>query len=252
MKKNIFQRAFIRAVSKMYEINNKSKQLIGGQFPDYNLWNFQYLSTVTHVKYLENKLSSFRGTILDVGCGSKPYKKFINAERYIGVDVVDLPDVDCKMRDNKYIPYDDNYFDAIISTQVIEHIEDLDTVITEIKRVAKTDATILISLPFMFQEHGAPEDYRRFTKFGIKGYLSQWDFEIIELTTLGGIGSYIVVGLACWFEFQNDDIIIIIRFLTLPLYLMLMPILNFIGIILDKWDTTDSFYTSVVCLLKKT
>jgi SAM-dependent methyltransferase len=199
---------------------------------------------------LTKKISAFEGLILDVGCGNKPYESFTKAEKYIGIDVIDAPEVDYLMIDNKYIPFEDSYFDAVISTQVIEHIQDLDTVIHEIKRAAKPDAKILISLPFMFQQHGAPEDYRRFTKFGIKNYLSQFDFDIIEITTLGGIGTYLIVGLVCWLEFQSGSIYVLVRFVSIPLYLFLMPVLNIIGIILNKLDTTDSFYTSVVCLAK--
>jgi SAM-dependent methyltransferase len=247
----LFKKISIRTIDFMYKKNNFIKTKIAGQFPNYSLWSFLYLSTIKHNKAVKEYSPLFKGIILDVGCGSKPYKNFAtNAEKYIGVDVIDDPEVDQKMIENKYIPFDDNYFDAVISTQAIEHIQDLDTVLKEIKRVAKHESLIFISLPFMFQEHGAPHDYRRFTKFGLKSYLSQFNFDIIEVNTIGGIGSYLIVSLMSWIEFQYTDTMIILRFIMLPLYLIVMPILNLLGLYLDRIDKTDSFYTSVYCLAK--
>jgi len=45
------------------------------------------------------------------------------------------------------IPFLDNYFDCVISLSVIEHLEDMDKALSELKRVAKADGDIIIGFP---------------------------------------------------------------------------------------------------------
>ena len=45
---------------------------------------------------------------------------------------------------NEQIPYPDNYFECIVSDQLIEHLAQPDTFIKEIKRVANKNCTIII------------------------------------------------------------------------------------------------------------
>ena len=143
------------------------KTIIGGINPFFNIFHFQYLAVYQLNNFIKKNLSSMEGTVLDLGCGKKPYSRFYDSSKWLGVDISKDTYADKLMLDNKYIPYEDSSFDLVFSTNVIEHIEDLDTVILEIQRVLKDDGKILISIPFLFNNHSAPYDYRRYTKEGL-------------------------------------------------------------------------------------
>ena len=110
-----------------------------------------------------------KGALLDFGCGTKPYKKlFINVDSYIGVDykiegreesqkTVDF------FYDGKTIPFNDKEFDSILSTEVLEHVFNVEDILFEFNRVLKINGHALITTPFMWEEHEMPYDFARFT-----------------------------------------------------------------------------------------
>lgn len=119
-------------------------------------------------------LSYSSGSLLDVGCGSKPYLSlFTHCENYIGIDVEGSGHDHTQSKINKFfngtdIPFPDNCFDAIICTEVLEHCIDPIKLISEIHRVMKPGSTCAISVPFMWPEHEMPYDFRRYNLNGIR------------------------------------------------------------------------------------
>jgi SAM-dependent methyltransferase len=78
--------------------------------------------------------------VLDFGCSKKPYKylfdKYEHIEQYIGVDVYDGEYVDV-VYDGDILPFEDEYFDLVFSSSVLEHVEDLDNSLYELARVTR-------------------------------------------------------------------------------------------------------------------
>lgn len=125
------------------------------------------------------------GKTLDVGCGIKPYKKYFNSNEYIGVDVKTTMhnsenNIDI-FYDGKTMPFKDEQFDSVVTNQVLEHVFYPDLFLSEIYRVLKIDGYLLITVPFVWDEHEQPYDYARYSSFGIKYLLNKYGFEIIEL-----------------------------------------------------------------------
>jgi SAM-dependent methyltransferase len=123
-------------------------------------------------------------TILDLGCGIKPYiSLFPFAKKYIGFDIVAGPEVDVVGK-NWELPFRDNEFDALLTTQVLEHTARISETVLEIKRVVKKDGLIFVSAPMTYPEHEVPYDYFRFTRYGLQEIFK--DFEIVSITSSGG------------------------------------------------------------------
>jgi SAM-dependent methyltransferase len=120
---------------------------------------------------------------LDVGCGLRPYESCFPAGSYVGVDIeVSGRDAGLKAPDHYYdgrtLPFSAGNFDGIISTQVLEHVPDPHGLLAEMHRVIKPGGTLIISLPFVWQEHEEPYDFFRFTRFGIADLLKRTGFEV--------------------------------------------------------------------------
>jgi len=54
---------------------------------------------------------------------------------------------DVRVADVTDLPFENNFFDKVFVLDVLEHVEDLDKAIEEIKRVLKTDGNIILSGP---------------------------------------------------------------------------------------------------------
>ena len=99
---------------------------------------------------------------------------------YIGVDIVEGRGVDkiCKCEDLVEI-FSEESFDFILSTCMLEHVEDWKTCVSNIKRVCKRGGYILIIVPSMYPYHEYPHDYWRFSKSDMIRIFG--DCEIIKL-----------------------------------------------------------------------
>jgi hypothetical protein len=82
-----------------------------------------------HLSDLEKGLSRFRSNaplrILDYGCGASPYRSFFPNADYRRADASDAADLDYRVGDDQSIPERSEYFDLVLSTQVLEHVWDV-------------------------------------------------------------------------------------------------------------------------------
>ncbi len=136
-------------------------------------------------------LPELKGDVLDFGCGSKPYETlFVNATSYTGLDIEvsghshinEKIDV---FYDGKTIPFNDNHFDNVFCSEVIEHVFNPEESLREINRVLKPGGKLLLTCPFVWPEHEVPYDYARYSGFGITHLLEKNGFEIIQRVKTG-------------------------------------------------------------------
>ncbi len=128
---------------------------------------------------------SLFGKILDAGCAGKPYEVlFSNATEYIGMEFdssVNRADSKADVfYDGHKFPFQDNTFDGVVATQVLEHVFNPDEFLDEMNRVVKHGAHVLLTLPFVWDEHSQPHDYARYTSFGLRHLLEKHGFIIIK------------------------------------------------------------------------
>ncbi|MDO8648451.1 MAG: class I SAM-dependent methyltransferase [Candidatus Peregrinibacteria bacterium] len=117
---------------------------------------------------------------LDVGCGSAVYGDFfpnrvtLDIEARPGVQV----DIVGDAHDMKQV--EDGSFEVVLCTEVLEHLHTPPKAIAEFRRVLKPGGLLILTTRFIFPIHDAPGDYFRYTKYGLRHLLQ--DFEIVELT----------------------------------------------------------------------
>ena len=133
---------------------------------------------------------ALKGTVLDFGCGAKPYRKlFKNCTSYIGVDINNVGHIHKDENidyyyDGKKLPFENNQFDNVFSSEVIEHIDNLDDIFDEINRVMKKGGYFLVTTPFVWNENEIPNDYCRYSSVGIKKMLNKHGFSVVSCSGL--------------------------------------------------------------------
>ena len=132
------------------------------------------------VKGFADKYVSPNMTIIDFGCGAKPYRALFPARvEYIGVDAVILP--------GQSVPLASASADVIISTQVVYLISDYKPYLSECLRLLRDDGRILITSHGTWTYHPASGgDYYRFTQDGMRHILNEAGFEIEHMFPIVG------------------------------------------------------------------
>jgi SAM-dependent methyltransferase len=151
----------LHSLNRVYKQQSFNPGLIGMFFnPFYFIRKRIYQSIASFAPALEGKL-------LDFGCGSKAYKSLFTVDEYIGLDVEqsghshENEEVDVYY-DGKVIPFEDDSFDACFSSEVFEHVFDLEDSLKEIYRVLKPGGKGLFVVPFVWDEHEVPYDFGRY------------------------------------------------------------------------------------------
>lgn len=151
--------------------------------PDYIHLHF----LMKDIKYaLDNYASK---ALLDLGCGNKPYKEWYGplTESSTGCDAVqsseNVVDTICLASE---LPYKDNSFDTVFSTQVLEHVFEQQKMINEASRVLKPGGHMILSVPFTWELHEEPYDFFRVTKYGLRELFEKSGLEIEYIKANGG------------------------------------------------------------------
>jgi len=146
--------------------------------------------------------------VLDAGAGTRYFSNFFKHTRYVSTDFEnvfdensrDIHDFVCDLAD---IPKEDNTYDVILNTQVLEHVPDPQKVANELFRVLKPGGNLYVTVPQMWMVHGAPYNYFFFTRYGLEEMFTKAGFTIKKIEARGGafwfmtkftsvLGSYIL------------------------------------------------------------
>ncbi|OQW92458.1 MAG: hypothetical protein BWK78_01650 [Thiotrichaceae bacterium IS1] len=208
-------------------------------------WIVQKNLVETSKKYLNN------GRLVDIGCGTKPYKTLLASyvTEHIGVDhqesLHDLSNANLLGTAYK-IPVSDSSFDSALCTAVLEHLEEPEQALRECHRVLKPGGIAIYSVPFIWHLHEEPRDFYRYSKYGLKYLFEKTGFEIIEIKPLSGF----------WVTFGQLFVYNLYRINRGPL--RWFRIIDVIGLllqgvfyILDKIDETEQWTWMYIVIAKK-
>lgn len=155
------------------------------------LFNPHYIIRRALYNGLKRNANYLNGITLDFGCGHKPYEHLFSVDKYIGTDIEISGHDHANSKVDVYyngntIPFEDNYFDSILCSEVLEHLFDPELIISELYRVLKPGGVAIFTTPFVFEEHEVPYDYGRYSSFGIKYLFKKNKFTVIKHEKLNG------------------------------------------------------------------
>lgn len=165
------------------------------------------------VTWLSNKLSQIPSgyRILDAGAGEQRFEPFCAHLNYVSQDfgqyegkgngkglqqgVWDTKRIDL-VCDITAIPEPDAAFDAILCTEVLEHVPDPTDALDEFARLLKPGGKLILTAPFASLVHFAPYHFcTGFSRYWYEHHLAKRGFKIEELTPNGD-----------WFAFCQQDL----------------------------------------------
>jgi SAM-dependent methyltransferase len=187
---------------------------------------------------VKRHIGLFRGQMLDIGCGEKPYEDLLASRvtGYIGVDHVATQHSASRAdvwADATELPFGDEQFDTVAAFQVLEHLPEPLRALREAHRVLRREGRIFISTPFMWGVHEAPHDYFRYTPYGLRHLLERAGFVDIKVESVAGY--WFTTGLRFSYYLQ--------RFARGPLFFVMWPVLTVVqvaAILADRVDRVDS------------
>jgi SAM-dependent methyltransferase len=144
--------------------------------------------------------------LLDAGAGECPHKKYCGHLRYVSQDLAkydgtgavglqmgswDTSQIDI-VSDIADIPVPDASFDAVLCSEVLEHVSDPVPVLNELNRVLKPGGTLIITAPFCSMTHFAPYHYATgFNRYFYQQHLERDGFEIVDLVENGNFFEFV-------------------------------------------------------------
>jgi ubiquinone/menaquinone biosynthesis C-methylase UbiE len=106
-----------------------------------------------------HELGRVEGSALDLGCGDGRLTPELRARRIVGADVSDVAlerarrrlqkiDIDLvALTPDRALPFADNEFELVLSAETIEHVVDVQMLLSEVRRVLQPGGRLAITTP---------------------------------------------------------------------------------------------------------
>jgi len=196
--------------------------------------------------------------VLDAGAGSCPYRAIFSHCDYKAQDFTSLQDEQLSggqygridyVCDITAIPVEDGSFDALLCSEVIEHVPDPVAVMAEFARILKPGGKLILTAPLGSGIHQEPYHfYGGYTPYWYDKVLSEMGFEDIRVDANGGslraFSQEALRFLQMTVPFASS-LSAFASLLWLPFWLFLLPVLGLLvpvsASVLDRFDRQQHF-----------
>ena len=111
-------------------------------------------------------------SVLVVGAGDDPYRHlFPGARTYVRSDLAPRPGLTDVVSDAMTLPFPDGSFQCVVATEVLEYVQRPQAFASELHRILSDEGLAVVTVPFIFQEHG---DYWRPTRHALGDLFRQY------------------------------------------------------------------------------
>lgn len=134
--------------------------------------------------------------VLDVGAGSAPYRKAFAHCEYQSQDFAQLKPDQLRYRgygaidyvcDASAIPVPDASFDAVLCTEMLEHVPEPIRVVRELARILKPEGLLILTAPLGSGIHQEPfHFYGGYTPYWYRRFLPEAGFDRIQIEPNAG------------------------------------------------------------------
>lgn len=123
---------------------------------------------------------------MDAGAGESVYKNLFSHCDYKAINLA-VGESKWNYANLDYIgplhemPIEDGIFDAVLCTQVLEHLEWPRESVREMHRFLRPGGVLYITVPMAQAEHQIPYDFFRYTSYGLRSICAHAGFDEIEV-----------------------------------------------------------------------
>lgn len=105
--------------------------------------------------------------ILDVGAGHGDFIPAMARHEWVALDIYPYAEADIVCDLTRVNPFRLASFDGVVLMNVVEHVCDSRTFLTNLAALLKPGGTFLLAIPFLIKIHQAPYDFVRYTEYAI-------------------------------------------------------------------------------------
>lgn len=203
---------------------------------------------------VENAVKRFAGElppgarVLDAGAGEGNYAACFPRQRYCGVDL-GIGDAGWNysrldaIAELAALPFPDRVFDGCLNVVTLEHVRRPARVVRELGRVLAPGGRLLLVAPLEWEEHQAPHDFYRYTRYALADLLREACFTDIRIEPVGGFFRLLARRLLNALQFFPGPLFFLAAIFFVPPALVL-PLLDFL-------DTKRNFTLGYICVARQ-
>lgn len=180
--------------------------------------------------------------VLNIGAGGEieEYLKSIPNIKLLSMDINSKtkPDIIADISDKKILKKIKIKPDYITCFEVLEHVKEPFKAIQNLFKLSTKKTVLLFSVPFIFPIHEEPNDFYRYTKYGLR-YIFK-DFSKVEITNRDGFIDNIFV-LSVRLKFSKNYLLKLYAAISIFLYFTLFPLIKFIQFFIKFENITTGY-----------